>query len=135
MTKKGEKEGLATKEEIKILWGVVSGEIKVPVLLKPLVNIVIPNMLDSLDNKWGDRLPEPWQTHCEKLVTMVVTALEDKVIEEHEVTGIMEYAAVVVNEKIDLPLLSKDVQAMLFIETFKMAGVLLYGAFAKKQAA
>jgi hypothetical protein len=135
MEKKGKKEGLATKEEIKILWNVVSGEIPVPTLLKPVVNLVLPNMIDGLDNRVGDRIPEPWQTHCENLVTMLVKALEDKVVEEKEVKEIMEYAAHVANEKIDLPFLDDDVEAMLFIEIFRLASVLLYGAFAKKQAA
>lgn len=132
MAQKGKKEGLATKEEIKILWKVISGELPVPGILKPVVNMVLPGMVDGLDNRVGDRIPEPWQTHCENLVTMVVQALEDKVVTEEEVAEIMKYAAEVADTHIDLPLLNDDVEAMVFIELFRLAGVLLYGAFAKK---
>ena len=135
MTKLGNKERLATKEEIKTLWKVASGELPIPTLLKPLSNLVIPGWLDGLDNKVGDRIPEPWQTHCENLVTMVVNAVEDKVITEAEVTEIMEYSAKVADEKIDLPMLKDDVEAMVFLETFRMAGVLLYGAMANRKNA
>ena len=131
----GKKDGLATKEEIKVLYNVISGELPIPALLKPIANMVVPGLIDGLDNKVGDRIPEPWQSHCENLVTMVVTALEDKVITEEEVTEVMEYAALVADEKIDLPLLKDDVEAMVFLEVMRMAGVLLYGVFNKKKAA
>ena len=106
----GTKEGLATKEEIKILYNIISGELPIPALLRPVANLVLPGMIDGLDNKVGDRIPEPWQAHCETLVTMVVNALEDKVITEAEVSEIMDYAAKVADEKIDLPLLKDDTE-------------------------
>ncbi|MFW5831265.1 MAG: hypothetical protein ACOCVA_03380 [Prolixibacteraceae bacterium] len=135
MEKLGKKEGLATREEIKTLWKVASGELKIPVMLQPLTNLVVPGIIDGLDNKVGDRIPEPWQTHCENLVTMVVLAVEDKVITQEEVTEIMEYSAKVADERIDLPMLKNDVEAMVFLETFRMAGVLLYGAMTQRKAA
>jgi hypothetical protein len=128
----GKKEGLFTKEEVKILWKVASKEIPVPAIVKPLVNLVVPNLLDGLDNKVGDRIPEPWQTYCEKLITMVTRALEDKVVTQEEVDEVMAFAAKVANEKIDLPLIDDDVEVSIFLETFRMAGVLLYDAFKKK---
>lgn len=130
----GKKEGLATKEEIKILYTAFSGELPVPTLLKPITNMVIPGLIDGLDNKVGDRIPEPWQSHCETLVTMVVDALADKKLTEAEVVGVMEYAAKVADEKIDLPLLNDDTEAMVFCELLRMAGVLLYTSFSKQKA-
>ncbi len=131
----GAKEGLATKEEIKILYNAVSGELPIPNLLKPVANLVIPGLIDGLDNKVGDRIPEPWQTHCENLVTMTVNALEDKVITQEEVTQVLEYAAKVADEKIDIPLLSDDTEAIVFIELLRLTSVLLYSGFTKKKVA
>ena len=130
---KGKKEGLATKEEIKILYDAFGGELPIPALLKPIAKLVIPGMIDGLDNRVGERIPEPWQTHCENLVTMVVGALEDKVITQEEVNRIMEYSALVADEKIDIPLLADDTEAMVFTELLRLTGVLLYSAFKKKQ--
>ncbi|MBW6464833.1 MAG: hypothetical protein K0B84_11725 [Firmicutes bacterium] len=126
---------MATKEEIRVLYNAISGELAIPALLKPVANLVIPGLIDGLDNKVGDRIPEPWQTHCENLVTMVVKALEDKVITQEEVTQVMEYAAKVADEKIDIPLLGDDTEAIVFIELFRLLGVLLYSGFSKKKAA
>jgi hypothetical protein len=128
----GKKEGLATKEEIKVLWKIASEELPIPAILKPISNLVIPNLLDGLDNKVGDRIPEPWQTHCENLVTMVVKAVEDKVITEEEVEAITAYLAIVLDEHIDLPLLGDDAEALIFLETMRMLAVFLYNAMKKK---
>jgi len=133
MTKLGNKEGLATKEEIKVLWKIVSGELPIPGILKPIANLVVPGLLDGLDNKVGDRIPEPWQTHCENLVTMTVRAVEDKVITQEEIEEVMEYAAKVVDEKIDVPMLDDDVEAIVFMEIFRLLAALLYSAFKKKE--
>lgn len=131
----GAKEGLATKEEIKVLYNAVSGELPVPTLLKPVANLVIPGLIDGLDNKVGDRIPEPWQTHCENLVTMTVEALKDKVITQEEVTQVLEYAAKVADDKIDIPLLADDTEAIVFIELLRLTSVLLYSGFTKKKVA
>ena len=64
---------------------------------------------------------------------MVVGALEDKVITQEEVNRIMEYSALVADEKIDIPLLADDTEAMVFTELLRLTGVLLYSAFKKKQ--
>jgi len=135
MTKLGNKVGLATKEEMKTLWKIASGELPVPAILKPVINLVLPNILDGLDNKVGDRIPEPWQTYCENLVTMVVLAVEDKVVTKEEAAKVALYAAKVANEQIDLKILEDDIQALVFEETFRLLATLLYGAFNKKQAA
>lgn len=128
----GKKEGLFTRDEMKTLWSMVSGELPIPAILKPIANMVVPGMLDGLDDKVGDRIPEPWQTHCENLVTMTVKAVEDKQISQEEVDEITAYAAMVVDEKIDIPMLNDDTEALVFLETFRLLGVLLYSALKKK---
>lgn len=130
----GKKEGLATKEELKTLWKLAEGELPIPAVLRPIATMLVPGMLDGLDNKVGDRIPEPWQTHCENLITMTVAAVEDKVITQEEVEQITTYAAKVIDEKIDIPLVGDDIEAMVFEETFRLLAVLLYGAFKKKEA-
>ena len=122
----GKKEGWATKEEITILWKVASGKIPIPKVLKPIANIVIPNILDGLDNRVADRIPEPWQTHCEQLVTLTVAAVEDNVITKEEAEGIADYAAEVLNERIDLPLIGEDGEAVIFMESMRMLAVFLW---------
>ena len=135
MTQLGSKEGLATKEEIKVLWKVVSGELPIPKLLKPVADLTVPGILDGLENKVGDRIPEPWQSYCENLITMVVKAVEDKVVTSKEAEEIALYAAKVSNEQIDLKILGNDLQALMFEELFRLLAILLFGVFTKKKAA
>jgi hypothetical protein len=135
MTKLGNKEGLATKEEIKVLWKIVSGELPVPKLLKPLLDMVAPGILDRLENKVGDRIPEPWQSYCENLITMAVIAVEDKVVTQEEAEEIALYAAKVSNEQIDLKILGDDLQALMFEELFRLLATVLFSVFTKKKAA
>lgn len=129
----GKKEGLATKEEVKILWKVASGNLPVPKVIKPVLAMLLPGFIDGLDNKYGDNIPEPWQTHLENMTTMVVAAVEDKVITKEEADEIAAYMAVVIDEKIDVPLIGDDVEAVVFLETSKLIAALIYGAVAKKK--
>jgi hypothetical protein len=122
----GKKDGLATKEEVKVLWKIASGKINIPIVLRPIANIVMPNIIDGLDNRVGDRIPEPWQTHCEQLVTLTVAAVEDEVITLVEAESIAEYAANVLNERIDLPLLKEDAEALVFMESMRILAVFLF---------
>jgi hypothetical protein len=135
MAQLGNKEGLATKDEIKVLWKVVSGELPIPKLLKPLADMVAPGILDGLENKVGDRIPEPWQSYCENLITMVVKAVEDKVVTQEEAEEIALYAAKVSNEQIDLKILGDDIQALMFEELFRLVATVLFSVFTKKKAA
>lgn len=131
---KGNKKGLVTKNEVKVLWKVVSGFIPIPKALKPIANLFIPSLLDGIDNKYGDKIPEPWQSHLENLTTLVVKALEDDgKISEIEAVEISEYAAEVINENVDLKIFDKDTQLLLFVETLRMLAVFLYGVLNKNK--
>jgi len=88
-----------------------------------------------MDNKVGDRIPEPWQTYCENLITMVVKAVEDKIVTKEEAEEIALYAAKVSNEQIDLKILGNDIQALMFEELFRLLATVLFSVFTKKKAA
>jgi len=128
----GKKDGLATKDEIKVLWGIASGEIKMPAMLRPIAAAVVPGFIDGLDNRFGDRIPEPWQSHLETMVTLVVEAVEDKVITKEEIEGVLVYIAKVVDEKIDIKFLDEDTEAMVFLQTSKLLASLIYSSFKKQ---
>ena len=128
----GNKEGLATKDEIKVLWSIASGELPIPTLVKPIVTMLLPGFIDGLDNKYGDKVPEPWQSHLENMVTMVIKALEDKVVSEQEAEEIAAYMAVVIDEKIDIPYIDDETEAIVFLEVTKLIASLIYSAFKKK---
>ena len=130
----GKKEGLATKEEIKILWDLADDLIPIPGWLKPIVSITVPGIIDGMDNKVGDRIPEPWQTYCEDLITMTVEAAKDKKFTIEECEAIASYAAKVVDEKIDVPLLEDDIEAIMFLEIFRLLATSLYGMATKEKA-
>ena len=130
----GSKNGIATKDELQILWKLVSGELGVPVIFKPLVNLIAPGIIDGIDNKVAERIPEKWQIICENLVTKVVVIVEDGTITEEEAQELGAYTATVVDTQIDVPLLEDDVEAVMFIELFRFLAALLYSYVNKKRA-
>lgn len=129
----GKKDGLATKGEIKVLWKIAQDELPIPGWLKPILSITLPGIIDGIDNKVGDRILEPWQSHCEELVTMVVEAAEDKVFTKEEIEAIMVKAGSIVDERIDIEFLADDMEAIMFLELFRMLGAGLYAALHRKK--
>lgn len=127
------KEGLATKEEMKILWKLASGELSIPKVLKPVLDMALPSIIDGLENRVTEKIPEPWQTHCEEIVTMVVEAVEDKVVTQEEADELASYLATVIDEKIDIPLVEAEVEAAIFLQLFKLISMALYSLFTKQK--
>jgi len=108
--------GLATREELSFFIKVLAGEITgIPAYLKPLIKWFLPAILDGLDDKVGDKIPEPWQSYIENLITMVYNAMQDNVIDEAEQLQIINYCSTVINEKVDVPLLDEEDEAMAFM--------------------
>ena len=97
------KEGLVTKEEIKAFQDFILGKLNVKKVIAIPLSWVLPGLIDGIDNKYGDLLPEPWQTHAENLFTMLYNAITDGKITDEEQNEILNYTAIVLNEKIDLP--------------------------------
>lgn len=130
---KGSKEGIFTKDEVKALWGIVQGEIGIPVIFKPIANMIIPGILDGLENKVTEKIPENWQIICEDLVTKTVAIIADGKVTEQEAEELGEFAAKVLDTKINIPLLDDAVEVVVFLETFKLLSVMLYNAVNKKR--
>jgi len=103
----GKKEGLATREEIKFFVDFAVEETDLNMLYKTGIKIVVPALVDSLDNKVGDKLPEPWQTYCEDMITSIYEALQDKVLTDEEIDGILSNVATILAAEIDVPLIEE----------------------------
>ena len=71
MTDKNSKVGLMTKDEAQFFGKLIAGEIPVKGVYKSALNFALPALLNGLDDKIGDKLPEPWQTYTEDLLTSV----------------------------------------------------------------
>jgi hypothetical protein len=113
------KEGLFTSEEAKFFGKIIAGAIPTKAVWKPVLSWVIPTMLDTADNKMGDRIPEPWQSIVENLITMVYDALQDKVVTPEEEAAILEFCANVINEKVDIPWFEEDDEAVIFVSAIQ----------------
>ena len=119
----GRKEGLATREEIKLFTDLAADQIEMNVLYKTGIKILAPALLDALDNKVGDKLPEPWQTYAEDLITSVYVALQDKVITTEEVDDILDKVAAVLAAEIEIPLIDEADRVLAFEYLLKMLAV------------
>jgi len=109
------KVGLITKEEAKFFGKLIAKEIKIGGIWSPVINWVLPTAIDTADDKFGDKIPEPWQTDLENLFTMVYVAMQDNVIDEKEETDILNHCALVMNREIDIPWFEEDDEAIMFL--------------------
>lgn len=115
----GTKKGLLTKDEEKFFAKLIVEEINIEGLWKPLVRWTLPMLLGALDDNVGDKLPEPWQSHTEKLTTMVYESMQDKILTEAEQNEILTYTAEVINAEVDIPYLDEEQEGLTFITLLK----------------
>ena len=124
--------GLFTPEEGKFFAGIMADEIPVKnIFIKQGIKLVLPAVINGLDDKVGDKVPEPWQSHIEDLVTVTYLALQDKVISDEESDKICEKCAEILNEEIDIPLMDEDQEAITFLFLIKTLASIIKGALKK----
>ena len=114
MTEKNSKVGLMTKEEGQFFGKLIAGEIPVKGVYKVALNFALPALLNGLDDKIGDKLPEPWQTYTEDLITSVYTALQDKVLTDEEISTITNKVATVLSAEVHVPLIDEATELEAF---------------------
>ena len=120
------KEGFLTKEEAKFFGKLLANELPIGGMWQSVSGWFLPTLVDTIDNKFADRVPEPWQTHIEQLVTMTYNAMQDKVFTQEEADEIANYCATVMNEQIDLPWFEEDDEALIFVQLWKLVAAMLY---------
>ena len=114
MTDKNSKVGLMTKEEAQFFGKLIAGEIPVKGVYKTALNFALPALLNGLDDQLGDKLPEPWQTYTEDLITSVYTALQDKVLTDEEIAFITDKVAVILSAEVHVPLIDEATELEAF---------------------
>jgi len=113
------KKGILTKEEEKFFGKLIADEIHVEGIWSPIVKWTLPMLISAVDNNVGDNIPEPWQTHAERLTTMIHVSMQDKIITKEEQEDIINYTAIVINAEVDIPLLDEEQEALTFITLLK----------------
>ena len=83
-------------------------------------------LVKIVDNKWADKIPDPWQTHLEVLTTMLFDACQDKVITAEEKNKIRAYCVTVMNSNIDIPLMDEEDEAVAFLKGWEFVAALIY---------
>lgn len=119
------KDGFMTKEEAKFFGKLVSDELPLNGVFKTVAGWFMPTLLDTMDNKFADRVPEPWQSNIETLVTKTYDAMQDKVVTEEEANDIAVFCADVMNTHIDIPWFNEDDEAVMFIAAWQFLASVL----------
>ena len=125
--------GIFDKPEVKFLVDIATEKIPVNGIWKTAIKLVLPALINGLDDRYGDRIPEPWQTYAEELITVTVQALEDKVLTEEELILITEKCATILNAEIDVPTLEEKEEAEAFLYILKSIASLIKGAVKDKK--
>lgn len=131
--KLGNKLGILTTEEGKFLAKIVADQIPVNGFWKIGLKLVLPPLLNGLDDKLGDKIPEPWQTYTEDLITALYEAFQDNIITDEELDLILQKCSEIINKEIDLPFLNEEDEAAAFLFLLKFIASTIKGALKKKQ--
>lgn len=126
------KDGILETIEGKFFAGIIANKIPVNGIYKTGLKLVLPIFINSLDDKVGDKIPEPWQTYIEDMVTAVYVAMQDGVITDEEQEQILEKCSAVINAEVDLPLLNEEDEAVAFMFLLKSIASLVKSTFKKE---
>jgi len=132
MTDKNSKLGLMTKEEAQFFGKLIAGEIPVKGVYKSALNFALPALVNGLDDQLGDKLPEPWQTYAEDLITSVYTALQDKVLTDEEIGVITNNIATVLSAEVHIPLIDEEIELEAFQYLLKYLASTIKNVITKK---
>ena len=129
---KNNKVGLMTKEEAQFFGKLIAGEVPVTGIYKMVVGFALPALINGLDDKYGEKLPEPWQTYVEDLVTALYNALQDKVLTDQEIADITDKVAKVLATEIHIPIVDEDTELEAFQYLLKYLAAMVKSIVAKK---
>ena len=120
------KKGWFTKEEGKFFAKILAGMLPVKGIFGKALKWILPIALNTIDDKFGDKVPEPWQTYIENLVTMVYTAANGKAMTAKEKEDIKMYCVRVMNVGIDIPFVDEDAETTIFMKAWQFAASIIY---------
>lgn len=124
--------GVLETKEGKLFAGIIADEIPVNGAWKLGLKMLLPSLINGLDDKVGDKIPEPWQSYIEQLTTSLYDALLDNVVTEEELDNILSKCSTIINLEIDVPLMSEEDEALAFMFLLKTIASLIQGAFKEK---
>ena len=75
--------------------------------------------INGIDDRFGDKIPEPWQSLIEDMVTATYLALQDGAITDDEIDGVLATCVAVINEKVDVPFIEEADEATAFMFLLK----------------
>jgi hypothetical protein len=126
------KVGLMTPQEAKFFAKLIADVSGLKGFNKIVASLVFPALLDGIDNKIGDKLPEPWQTYAEDLITATYTALQDGVLSDEEIDTITNSISAVLGAEIHVPLVDQEIEIETFQYLLKYLASTIKGMIAKK---
>lgn len=125
------KKGLMTKDEAKFFGKVLADKIPVSGMWQQVLKWFLPNAIDNLDDKFGDKLPEPWQTHIELLITKLYDAMQDDVLSQEERDDLVLHCSTIIASGIDIPKMDEQDEIESFILLIKWGASLIRTALKK----
>lgn len=125
--------GIFNRDEVDFLSSIVADQIPVNSFWKLGIKIVLPPLVDKLDDEFSDKIPEPWQTYAEEMVTLTVDVFKDKVVTDEEIDMVVAKCSDILNKEIDLPILEEEEEAAAFLFLLKFIAATIKGAFRKKK--
>jgi len=123
--------GILETKEGKFLGTFVADKMPVNGFWKQGLKMLLPAMINGFDDKFGDQIPEPWQTHLENLTTILYEVLQDGIVDENEIEIVQDLCANIIAEEVDTPLLNGQEEVAAYLFLIKSITSLVLTAFKK----
>lgn len=116
--------GLLTKKEVKFFSDKIIEASHVNGFLAILLKWFLPGFIDNLDDRYGDDVPEPWQTYLETLITKTYIILQDDNVTIEEQNDLANYCAAIIDDQLTINDMPND---------HKIQGIMILTQFAATQ--
>jgi len=126
------KVGILTEQEAKFFGKIVAQELPIGGIWRNVSGWFLPNLLNNFDDKLGDKIPEPWQTIVEELMTKLYNAMQDGIITDKEKEDIINFCSTVIAKEIDIPNMDEKDEDGTFILLIKWGSATSRNALKKK---
>lgn len=111
--------GIMNEQIEKFYSDLILKELPEKKIVRLLAKFIVPIVVRKADDNLLEKLPSPWKEYTTQFSTSLYLALQDGNMSDEELSGLVDLCVSILNEKIDVPLLTEDDEAAVFQSILK----------------